>query len=239
VDPGGAGSLVAAVEPSRVSAQSCLAANSWICGEYLQTRSSEILSALGEHLLLTVVSLLVGVALAFPLALLARTSPTAQGFVLGSSTAVYTIPSLALFAVLLPITGITQLTVLVGLVLYSLTILVRAFVDGLTSVPDDVIDAAEGMGYGPAGLLWRVRLPLSLPTFFAGLRVATVSTVALVTVGFVVGHGGLGNLINHGLNTFFRSEVLTATVLCVVLAVAADLVVVGAERLAVPWRRRG
>ncbi len=219
-------------------AESCLSANAWICGEYLQTRQSEIVAAIVEHVGLTLVSVLVSVPIAFALAVLARRTALLQGFVLGASTAVYTIPSLALFALLLPVTGITRLTVLVGLVLYSMTVLVRAFVDGLAGVPVEVVDAAQGMGYGPARLLWRVRLPLALPTMFAGLRVATVSTVALVTIGFVVGYGGLGNLINDGLGTLFRAEVLTATVLCVVLAVVADLLVVGVERVATPWRRR-
>jgi osmoprotectant transport system permease protein len=222
-----------------LSAESCLVANAWICGEYVQTRQSQIIAAVQQHVLLTVVSLALGIVLSFPLALVARLSPALKGFVLGASTAVYSVPSLALFAILLPVTGITQTTVVIGLVLYSLTILVRAIVDGLESVPDEVVDAASGMGFGRVSLLLRVRMPLALPTFFAGLRVATVSTVALVTIGFVVGYGGLGNLINDGLQTYFRAEVLTATVLCVVLAVLADLVVVGMERVATPWRRRG
>lgn len=216
---------------------SCLVANSWICPEYLRTRQDEILDALRQHVLLTVVSLVLGVALALPLALLARTARGVQAFVLGASTAVYTIPSLALFAILLPITGITPTTVVIGLVLYSLTVLVRAFVEGLAGVPAEVIDSGVGMGYGPATLMLRVRIPLALPTFFAGLRVAAVSTVALVTIGFVVGYGGLGNLISDGLNTLFKAEVLTATVLCVVLALVFDLIVVGAQRLATPWYR--
>lgn len=233
------GTAVPVAAPADVThAESCLAANAWICGEYLQTRQSEILAAVTEHVLLTLVSVLVSIPIAFVLALLARRSGALQSFVLGASTAVYTIPSLALFALLLPVTGITRLTVVVGLVLYSMTVLVRAFVDGLAAVPADVVDAARGMGYGSARLLWRVRLPLALPTMFAGLRVATVSTVALVTIGFVVGYGGLGNLVNDGLGTLFKAEVLTATVLCVVLAVLADLVVVGVERVVTPWRRR-
>lgn len=237
-----AGSTLAQPAPAPVAllaadGPSCLVTNSWICPDYLSTRQDEILDAIRQHVLLTVVSLVLGVALAFPLALLARTSRTVQAFVLGASTAVYTIPSLALFAILLPVTGISPTTVVVGLVLYSLTILVRAFVEGLAGVPAEVLDSGVGMGYGPTALLLRVRLPLALPTFFAGLRVAAVSTVALVTIGFVVGYGGLGNLISDGLNTLFKAEVLTATVLCVVLAFVFDLVVVGMERVATPWRR--
>jgi len=111
-------------------------------------------------------------------------------------------------------------------------------VAGLRSVPAEVNEAATAMGYSSASRFWRVQLPLAQPTAFAGLRVAAVSTVALVTVGFVVGYGGLGNLIDDGLDTFFRPQVLTATVLCVLLAVLFDLVVLGIERLATPWRRQ-
>ncbi len=217
---------------------SCLATNEWICGEYITTRRDELVEAVGQHLFLTITSLVIGVAVSFPLALLARRSPWAKGFVLGSSSVIYTIPSLALFAFLLPWTGISRTTVIIGLVLYTLTILVRAFVDGLEGVSSDVLEAARGMGYGSARLLWRIELPLSMPTFFAGLRVATVSTVALTTIGFVVGYGGLGNLIDDGLESFFKAQVLTATVLCVVIAVVLDLLVLGAQRILTPWSRR-
>ena len=217
--------------------EGCLVRNDWICGEYVTSRADDILAATAQHVALASVSLVISVLVAFPLALLARRSAWAKGFVLGASTVVYTIPSLALFALLLPITGITPTTVVVGLVLYSLTILVRALVEGLESVPADAVEAARGMGMGPRRVFWRVQLPLAQPTAFAGLRVAAVSTVALVTVGFVVGYGGLGNLIDDGLDTFFRPQVLTATVLCVLLAVLFDLAVLMVERLATPWRR--
>ena len=217
--------------------EGCLVRNDWICGEYLTSRADDILAATAQHVALAAVSLAIAVVVAFPLALLARRSAWAKGFVLGTSTVLYTIPSLALFALLLPITGITPTTVVVGLVLYSLTILVRALVEGFESVPADALEAARGMGMSQRRVFWRVQLPLAQPTAFAGLRVAAVSTVALVTVGFVVGYGGLGNLIDDGLNTFFRAQVLTATVLCVLLAWLADLVVLALERIATPWRR--
>jgi osmoprotectant transport system permease protein len=157
--------------------------------------------------------------------------------VLGLTTTLYAIPSLALFALLLPFTGLGADTVVIGLVAYSLTILVRNIIAGLDGVDEDVRQAARGMGYGPARMLLTVELPLSVPTIMAGLRVATVSTVALVTVGSLVDAGGLGNLIKDGLNTDFKSEVLTASVLCVVLAVLADLCLLGIQRLLTPWQR--
>jgi osmoprotectant transport system permease protein len=218
-------------------ADSCLLRNDWVCPEYVSSRSPELTAALSAHVTMTVVSVVIGALAALPLALLAREVRVLRPLVLGTATAVYTIPSLALFSLLLPFTGLSRTTVVLGLVLYSLTILVRTVLTGLEAVPEEVRDAALGMGYSRAGLLWKVELPLALPVAFSGLRVATVSTVALATVGTVVGNGGLGNLINSGLQSNFRAEVLTASVLCVVLAVAFDLVLLGAQRLSTPWRR--
>jgi osmoprotectant transport system permease protein len=193
--------------------------NSWFCPAYFVDRSDEIVSALQEHVLLTVVSVLLGTLLAFPLAVLARRSDLAAAVVLGISTIIYTIPSLAMFSLLLVVfyvfnlSGITRTNVVIGLALYSLTILVR-------------------------NMLFRIELPLALPVIFAGLRVATVSTVALVTVGSILGYGGLGNLIREGYNTNFKAELFTGSVLCVLLAVAFDLLLLGVQRVSTPWQRR-
>ncbi len=218
-------------------ADSCLLRNAWICPDYVSTRSDELVAALTAHISMTVTSVLIGAVAALPLALLARRFRAARPLVLGTATAVYTIPSLALFSLLLPFSGLTRTTVVIGLVLYSLTILVRTVLTGLEGVPEEVRDAARGMGYSARGLLWRVELPLALPVVFSGLRVATVSTVALTTVGTVVGNGGLGDLIFQGLRSNFKAEVLTASVLCVLLAVLFDLLLLGAQRLSTPWRR--
>jgi osmoprotectant transport system permease protein len=215
----------------------CLQRNDWICGDYLSTRADSIVSAVGEHVVLTGVSVALGLLLALPLGIVAFRVPRLRGLVLGSSTAIYTIPSLAMFSLLLPFTGLSARTVVVGLVLYSLTILVRNVLAGLQAVPADVVESAVGTGYGPVSLLLRVQLPLALPTILAGLRVATVSTVALVTVGSILGHGGLGDLIYAGLRTQFQAEVLTATVLVVALAMLADLLLVGVQRALTPWLR--
>jgi osmoprotectant transport system permease protein len=222
---------------SAVVAAGCLQRNDWICGEYLSTRADTILDATVEHVGLTVVSVAVGLLLALPLGVLAFRAPRARSFVLGTATALYTIPSLAMFSLLLPFTGLTATTVVVGLVLYSLTILVRNVLTGLLAVPREVVESARGMGYSPTSLLLRVQLPLALPAVFAGVRVATVSTVALATVGAILGNGGLGNLIYSGLRTQFQAEVLTATVLVVALAVAADVLLLGVQRAVTPWQR--
>ncbi|MFD7436132.1 ABC transporter permease [Streptomyces sp. NPDC059861] len=215
----------------------CLARNEWICGDYLSTRREILLDAVGQHLQLTSVSVLIGLALALPLAVLARRWGWAAGPVLGVTTILYTIPSLAMFSLLLPAYGLSATLVIAGLVLYSLTLLVRNVLAGLRAVPEETRQAARGMGYGPIRLLLTVELPLALPAAMAGLRIATVSAVSLVTVGAIVGFGGLGNLIYAGMNTFFKAQVLTASVLCVVIAVAADLLLLGVQRLITPWTR--
>ncbi|WP_053204801.1 ABC transporter permease [Jiangella muralis] len=215
----------------------CLVRNDWVCGEYLRTRRDDITDALVQHIYITVISVVIGFVVALVLAVVARRVRWLRGAILGTSTALYTIPSLAMFSLLLPFTGITTSTVVVGLVLYSLTILVRGILTGLDAVPDDVREAAVGMGYDGLRLLRKVELPLAVPAIFAALRVATVSTVALTTIGMIVNHGGLGNLINRGLSSNFHAEVLTASVLCVVLALVADALLLGLQRWLTPWRR--
>ncbi len=211
--------------------------NDWVCLQYVQDRSSDIVSATIEHIWITLAAVALGSVIALPAALLARQSPKLEALILSASTGLYTIPSLALFPLLVPLTGLSPLTVIIGLAGYALTILVRAMLEGFRSVPDDVLESARGLGYGPGRLLLRIELPLALPVIFAGLRIATVSTVALTTVGTLVSYGGLGNLIKDGVDNNFRAELFTAAVLCVVLAVLFDLILVGAQRLLTPWTR--
>lgn len=211
--------------------------NAWICGDYWVDRQDEIVEATITHVQITVAAVLLGLVIAFPLAMLARGLPRLESSVLGLSTAVYTIPSLALLPLLVPLTGLTKTTVVIGLGLYCLTILVRAILDGLRSVPEDIREAAVGIGYSSTRLLLRVELPLALPVMMAGLRVATVSTVALTTIGTVVSEGGLGYLIADGQSTQFNAELFAGAVLCVALALTLDLLLVLAQRLATPWRR--
>jgi osmoprotectant transport system permease protein len=216
----------------------CLQANSWICAKFITTRQDQLLSALQEHVTLTVETVVIALAISLPLAVAVRRSRRARGGLLGLATAIYTVPSLALFGLLVPVTGLRPATVLVGLVLYSLTILIRNVLAGLDSVPAEVIEAARGMGMGRGRVLLQVELPLATPSIFAGLRVATVSTVALATIGYLIGEGGLGNLIHEGLTNYFKAEVLTASVLCVLLAIAFDAMLVCAHYLLTPWLRR-
>ncbi|GAA0491944.1 ABC transporter permease [Streptomyces stramineus] len=216
----------------------CLVANDWICGEYLRTRGQELTDATLQHIGITLVSVVIALLVAFPLTLLARRWRRVAGPVLGVTTVLYTVPSLAMFSLLVPVLGLTAASVVTGLVLYALTILVRNILAGLASVPEEVREAARGMGYGPVRLLFAVELPLALPALMAGLRIATVSTISLTTIGAIIGHGGLGNLVYEGLHSYFKAQVLTASVLCVALAVAADLALLLLQRLLTPWARK-
>jgi len=213
--------------------------NEWICRQYVEDFRPEIQHATLEHLQITALAIVLGVLIAFPLALVARRYVRLESTVLGVATGIYTIPSLALLPLMVPFTGLSKTTVVIALALYALTILVRAILEGLRGVPDEVVESARGLGYGNTRLLLRVELPLAIPVIMAGLRVATVSTVALTTIGSLVAYGGLGNRIKDGVNSNFRAELFTASVLCVVLAVLLDVVIVTSQRVLTPWTRGG
>jgi osmoprotectant transport system permease protein len=153
------------------------------------------------------------------------------------SAVVYTIPSLALFQLLVPVTGLTVTTVEIALVGYTLLILYRNILEGLRGVPPDVLEAARGMGLTRRQTLWRVELPLAVPAIFAGLRVAIVSTIALATVAALVVPEGLGYPIFLALREAFKTEIIVAGGLAVLLALVADGLLVLAERALTPWAR--
>lgn len=213
------------------------AVNEWWCVDYFTACQDELVDATIEHLTITATAVLLGLALAFPLAIAARRHPRLEGAILGFCTGLYTVPSIALFPLIVPFTGLTRRTVIIGLALYSLTILVRNMIEGLRAVPDEVIESATGMGYSPRRLLWRVELPMAMPVVMAGLRIATVSTVALTTVGAIVSYGGLGNLLLNGVNTNFRAQVLAASLICVVIALLLDAILLLVQRVTTPWAR--
>jgi osmoprotectant transport system permease protein len=185
-------------------------------------------------------AVLIAVLIAVPLGMLAHLRPRLAAPIVGTTGVLYTIPSLALFTVLVPWTGIGRTPVLIGLVVYALLVLVRNVVVGLDGVDENVRDAARGLGYGRWRLLLTVELPNALPTIVAGIRLATVTTVALVTVGVVVGYGGLGTLMFRGFrNNKYHAEILTATLLCLALALVLDLLLWLIGRAVTPWARRG
>src|SRR5207302_1903501 len=193
----------------------------------ISTHVHVILQALWQHIELTVIAVGVGMLIAAPLALLIRRWRWMQAPVLSLTGVLYTIPSLALLALLVPVTGLTRTTAEIALVSYTLLILVRNIVAGLDGVPPDVREAAEGMGYSRARQLLRVELPLAVPVIVAGIRIAVVTTIGLVTVTALIGQGGLGQLILDGLYPDFWTEVVVGSALCVALATVADLTPVG------------
>jgi osmoprotectant transport system permease protein len=159
--------------------------------------------------------------------------------ILAVAGVLYTIPALALIAALVPWFGLTAWPVVTALAIYALLVLIRNIVVGLDEVPADVVEAARGMGLGGGRILWQVELPLALPAIMAGVRVATVSTIGLLTIGGYLGVGGFGNLITEGLQlTVGRAQVVTASLCCVALALVADLALLGLQRLLTPWARR-
>jgi osmoprotectant transport system permease protein len=209
----------------------------WVDWEWVGDHRPLIIDLAREHLELTVLAVIIGVAVSFPLALAARRWPRLYPPVLTAAGVVYAIPSLALFSLLLPWTGLSRTTALVGLVGYTLLILVRNMVAGLDGVPDDVREAASGLGYSSARRLVSVDLPLAVPAILAGVRIATVTTIGLVTVAALIGHGGLGQLILDGLNRDFRTPLVVGSVLSVALAAVADLALLVAQRRMTPWAR--
>lgn len=209
----------------------------WINWDWLGAHIPLFESALQDHVTLTLVAVAVGLAISLPLGVAAHRWHIARTPILTVSGILYTIPSLALFSLLVPYTGLSGLTAEIGLVSYTVLILVRNVLVGLEGVPADVLDAADGMGYRPLARLVRVEIPLALPAIFAGIRIATVTTIGLVTVAALIGVGGLGQLILRGLIDNFHTPLVVATGLCIALAFVADLGIAGIQRLAVPWAR--
>ncbi len=209
----------------------------WVNWTWLSTHVPLVLDALVQHLELTALAVGLGLVLSVPLGVLVHASRALRLPVLGALGAFYTIPSIALFALLIPYTGLSGTTAEIPLVGYNMLILVRNVLVGLAAVPADVLDAADGMGYRRMTRLVRIELPLALPSIFAGLRVATVSTIGIVTITAVIGLGGLGQLILRGLIESFHTPLVVATVLSIALAIVADLVLAGVQRISIPWSR--
>lgn len=209
----------------------------WIIWSWLFDHVPLFIDAIEQHLLLTVVAVAAGLAISLPAGVAVHRFRWLRNPVLTAFGILYTIPSLALFSLLVPYTGLSTLTAEIGLISYTVLILTRNVLVGLEAVPADVIDAADGMGYRRLPRLLRVELPLALPSIFAGLRIATVTTIGLITITAVIGQDSLGQLIYRGLIEGFRTPLLVATVLSIALALVADLTLAGAQRLAVPWGR--
>ena len=212
-------------------------ANSWVWWAWIPRHQHEIYAYLREHMLLTALSVAYGFVISLPLAVLAARTRAVAAVVVPVVNSLYTIPSVALLGLLLPTTGTGRTPAVIALTLYSLAILVRNMLEGLRGVSEDVLDAADGMGYTRWRRLLRVELPLAMPAIVAGIRLATVSTIGLVTVTFIVDQGGLGRFIQDGYQRDFHTPLVVGIVLSVALAVVADLLLVGVERAVTPWRK--
>jgi osmoprotectant transport system permease protein len=193
---------------------------------------------IGEHLLVTVIAVVAGFVISFALALLVRRYPRIYPPILAISGVLYAIPSIALFVLFIPITGLSLLTAEIALVSYTLVILVRNIVTGLRGVPAEVIEAARGMGYTDGQRLWRIELPIALPIIVAGVRIATVTTIGLVTIATLIGMGGLGYLIvNIGIRQRFPTATITGVVLVVLISTIVDLGLLAVQRRLTPWAK--
>jgi osmoprotectant transport system permease protein len=206
---------------------------------YVTGQWSQISSDLLQHISLSLLAVGIGLCLSIPLALVAWRYRVLRPPIFGFASTLYIIPSLALFAILGPITGYVASypTAEIALVGYTLLILIWNTVAGLDAVPDDAREAATAMGYSRRAALVRVELPLALPYVFAGLRVATATVIGLVTVTALIGLGGLGQQITYGFNIGYYTPIIVGLVLSVVLAAVCDLILVGLQRVLVPWSR--
>lgn len=190
-----------------------------------------------EHVVLTVLPVGFGFAIAFPMALVAVRWPRLYSPMLGMTGVLFSIPTLALFVVMIPLTGLSRATSIIPLTLYTLLILIRNTVEGLTSVPSDVSESAEAMGYRRTRRLFKIELPLAMPVIVAGLRIATVNTIAYVAITSLIGQGGLGRLMLDGFQRQFPTPLIVGLVLAVAFAVTTDLMLLSIERTLTPWKR--
>lgn len=207
--------------------------------DWIVRNLDDIAFRLWQHFSLAGIALVVGFLISFTLALIIHRQRRLYGPFAGIAGTLYTIPSLALFAVLVPVTGLSILTAEIALVSYTLLIYLRNIMAGLDGVPSDVREAAVGMGYSRWQSLWRVELPLALPSIVAGARIAAVTTIGLVTVAGIVGQGGLGRLIiDDGLRRFFPTPLYVGALLSVAMALLADVLLLLVQRRLTPWAQR-
>ncbi len=209
----------------------------WVRWEWIQDNQGQIWEQTVEHLQLTLIAVGIGFLIAMVLSLVGIRFRGLYGPITGVAGILYTIPSLALFAFFVPITGLSTTTAEIGLVSYTLLILIRNITSGLDAVPPAVREAARGLGYRQPRLFWEVELPLAVPSIVAGLRIATVTVIGLVTVTSIISLGGLGLFILDGLRRDFLTPLIVGTVLTVLLAVVLDAVLLLVERWLTPATR--
>jgi osmoprotectant transport system permease protein len=213
----------------------CVQENGAFCFGWAADNFDRYVTPALQQVALVFVSVALGFAIAMTLALLSHRRRWLVPPITGATGVLYTVPSIAFFFLLLPITGRGADTAVIALTAYTLQIIYRNIVAGLANVPPDARDTGRGMGMTDRQLLWKVELPLAVPEIIAGLRIATVSTVALATLAVFAGGGGLGTEIYSDLT--FKTNVVIAGGLAIVIAIAFDILLVGVQRFIVPWRR--
>jgi osmoprotectant transport system permease protein len=226
--------LIAQLQTRERTGAGCVAENGF-CPDWIADNWDRYVDPFGQHVVLTLTPVAAGFAISFTLAVLAHRRRWLITPVTSITGALYTIPSIAFLFLLQPVTGRGFLTAFVALTCYTLLIIFRNVTTGLDGVPPDAKDAARGMGLTERQVLWRVELPLAMPEILAGVRIATTTTVGLAALAFLAGAGGLGSELIE--QRFFKSNIVVAGGLCVLLAAACDLVVLTAQRFAIPWRR--
>ncbi|HST55245.1 MAG TPA: ABC transporter permease [Solirubrobacteraceae bacterium] len=221
-------------------ANSCVRDNHLFCADWVSRNWSGVLQpALTQHIALTLIAISIGSAISLVLSLAAHRRGWLERPVIIVTGILFTIPSLALFQILVPSLGLTRANAEVALVSYTLLILFRNTLTGLREIPEEVREAARGMGMSQRQLLWRVELPLALPAIMAGLRIATVTVISLATVAAYVCNEGLGVPIFAGIQeSVFKTEIIAAGALAIMLALASDALLVGIQRLLTPWARK-
>jgi osmoprotectant transport system permease protein len=207
--------------------------------DWIERHTDDIASATVEHLHLVAASVALAVVVAIPIAVLVRRRPSASAAATGGATILYTIPSLALFAILVSVVGIGRTPAIIGLAAYAVGVLLRNALTGLREVPPAALDAARGMGMTRRQMLFRVELPLAVPAILTGIRLATIETVAIATIAVFVAGGGLGELIfTDGIQRdLFLTPIVAGAVVAILMALVLDLLLLGAQRVIAPWRR--
>ena len=196
----------------------------------------EIALAVWQHLVLSISSVLIGLAIALVLGIVCVRRPRLYAFALTVTNIIFVIPSLALFALLIPFVGLGMEPALIGLSSYCLLILLRNVVTGIRGVPADILDAADGMGYGPWQRLFRIELPLALPLIVSGARIALVTVIGIATVAAFIDGGGLGTIILIGIDQEYAEKILVGGILTALLAIIFDFILTRAEQALVRWQ---
>lgn len=205
---------------------------------WISDHASDLVTLTVSHLQAALTAVLLGLLISLPLAVLAHRVRPLRGFLLGLSNILFTIPSIAVFVLLLPVSGLTRTTTVIGLTVYTLVVLLRNTVEGLDSVPARTREAAKAMGTRPLRILLTIELPLALPVIMAGVRIATVMSISLVSVATYIGDGGLGQLFTDGFQRNFPTPVVVGIALTLLLALVADAALVAVQHVLTPWKRK-